>query len=378
MRVVVAPQEFKGSLTSRQAAGAIARGLRRADPTLEVELVPFADGGPGTVEALTTALGGWRETAAVTDPLGRPVEAVWGLLPDGTAVLEMAAASGLHLLRVQEQDPRRACTYGTGQLVRAALHAGCRRLIIGLGGSATNDAGAGMARALGVRFLGPADEPLPPGGAALLRLSRLDASGLDPRLRECQVLAATDVLNPLCGPEGASQVYGPQKGADPAAAEELDRALTHFAEVVERDVGVSVRDAPGAGAAGGLGAALVAFLGAQLRPGAEIVAEATGLAARLERADLAVTGEGRLDRQTAYGKATSVVARLARQAGVPVVALAGGVALGAEPLFDGVYPITPGPLSLEEAMARADELLEEAACRMLRLLETGARWGSRD
>ncbi|OGO50835.1 MAG: glycerate kinase [Chloroflexi bacterium RBG_16_68_14] len=376
MRILVAPQEFKGSLTAKEAAEAIARGLRRALPEAELDLLPLADGGPGTVEVLVEATGGRFFQADAHDPLGRPLRARWGALGgrgEGTAVIEMAAASGLALLRPEEHDPRRASTFGTGELLRAALDAGYRRIIVGVGGSATNDGGAGLAQALGAHLLDARDRGLPPGGAALARLARIDVAGLDPRLREAEIVVVTDVTNPLCGPEGASLVYGPQKGASEAVARELDAALAHYAEVVRRDLGVDVAEVPGAGAAGGLAAALIAFCGAQVRPGFEVVAEAVGLAGRVRRADLVVTGEGRLDRQSAFGKTTAGVARAAREAGKPVVALVGSVEGGpqgevARP-FDAVFALTPDLAPPDEALARAAELLSAAA-------EAAGRWVS--
>ncbi|MGQ9571761.1 MAG: glycerate kinase [Dehalococcoidia bacterium] len=382
MRIVVAPQEFKGSLTAIEAAQAMAEGLRRVLPDASLTLVPMADGGPGTVEAVVAAAkNGRRMTAAVHDALGRPLEAAWGIIDDDTAVVEMAAASGLTLLAESERDPRIASTYGTGELIRAALDAGCRRIIVGMGGSATNDGGAGMAQALGARLLDGAGQDLPPGGAALARLARIDLSGLDSRLGGCQVRAASDVFNPLCGPQGASLVYGPQKGATAEVAQELDAALRHYAQVIERDLGVRVLDLAGAGAAGGLGAGLVAFLGAEIVLGAQLVAEAVGLRQKLDGADLVITGEGRLDVQTGFGKAVWEVARLARECGLPVIAIAGslaedyGSALGEA--FDGAVAITPRAMSVEEAMAQAAELVADAAEGVARLLLVGQRLAGR-
>jgi glycerate kinase len=293
----------------------------------------------------------------------------------------MAAASGLTLLTEDERDPRIASTYGTGELVRAALDAGCRRIIVGIGGSATNDGGAGMAQALGARLLDDAGQDLPPGGAALARLGRIDASGLDPRFGQCRLLAASDVFSPLCGPQGASLVYGPQKGATPSVAQELDAALNHYAQVIERDLGVRVLDLAGAGAAGGLGAALVAFLGAEIVPGAQLVAEAVGLRQKLAGADLALTGEGRLDAQTSFGKAPWEVARLARGCGLPVIAIAGSLAEDWEPAldeaFDAVVTITPRAMSIQEAMAQGAKLVADAAEGVARLLLVGQRLGRR-
>ncbi len=367
MRILVAPQEFKGTLTARLAAEAMAPGLRRALPGVELDLVPLADGGPGTVEALVEATSGRYYESNVHDPLGRPISARWGA--PGTqggatpaAIIEMAAASGLALLRPDELDPARATTFGSGELVQAALDAGYRRLLVGVGGSATNDGGAGLAQALGARLLDAGGLDLAPGGGALARLARIDASGLDSRLRETDVVVLADVTNPLCGPDGASLVYWAQKGATAEAARELDAALAHYAAVARRDLGVDASDAAGAGAAGGLAYGLIVFCGATLRAGFEVVAEAVDLAARLQRSDLVVTGEGRLDRQSGFGKTTAGVARLAREAGKPVVALAGSVEgdEAARP-FDAVFSLTPDLAGADEALARAAELLERAA-----------------
>jgi glycerate kinase len=389
MRIVIAPQEFKGSLTASQAVVAMAEGARRALPGAKLETVPMADGGPGTAEAVVEASDGEIAVATVQDPLGRPVEAQWGIVemqtgaPVRHGVIEMAAAAGLWRLAEEERDPRVTSTYGVGELVLAGLDAGCRRLIIGLGGSATNDSGAGMAAAMGVRFLDAEDHELPPGGAALARLERIDASSLDQRLRKCEVIAATDVTNRLCGPEGASLVYGPQKGAGPEAARELDAALRHYGEIVERDVGVQVLDVPGAGAAGGLGAGVIAFLGARIEPGVEVVARTVRLRERLRGADLVLTGEGRLDGQTGYGKTVAGVARIAREEGVPVIVVVGSLGPGWERVLslgvDGVEPMVPRSGTLEEAMARPAEMVATTAARAVNgWLRIHAIAGARD
>ena len=318
MRIVIAPQEFKGTLTAAEAAMAMAEGVRRAIPDAGVDTVPLSDGGPGLVDAVLSSRGGRLIRTRVRDPLGRPVEAAWALLDDGTAVIEMAAAAGLSLLREDERDPRVATTYGVGEMIGAALDAGARRLIIGAGGSATNDGGAGMASALGVRFLDADGRELPPGGGPLAALDRIDITGMDPRVRQAEVVAATDVRNPLCGLEGASIVYGPQKGASPDVARELDAALSHYAQVVERDPGVSIRDIPGAGAAGGLSAGLIAFLGAEIRSGFDIVAETVRLRERLRGADLLLTGEGRWTGRQPTGRRWRGVAAMARERRVAV------------------------------------------------------------
>ena len=381
MRIVIAPQEFKGSLTAVQAAQAIADGLRRVLPDADLVLVPMADGGPGTVEAVVTAKGGRWQKTTVRGPLGAPVDAAWGMIDDDTAVIEMAAASGLVLVPESRRDPRITSTYGTGQLIGAALTAGVRRIIVGMGGSATNDGGAGVAQALGVRLLDDHGHDLPPGGAALARLARIDASGLDPRVGRARIFAATDVFNPLCGPQGASAVYGSQKGATPEMVRELDAALSHYAAIIERDLGVRVLEVAGAGAAGGLGAGLVAFLGAEIVPGAKLVADAVGLEQRIAGADLVIAGEGRLDAQTGFGKAPWEVARLARQAGVPVIAIAGALREDCGPelldAFDAVATIVPRLRRVppQEAMARGGELLAAVAEQAARLLALGRRLG---
>jgi glycerate kinase len=317
----------------------------------------MADGGPGTTDALLAALGGERRLTTAGDPLMRPVEAAWGVLPGRRAVIECAAASGLLRLRDEELDPRRASSYGTGELIAAALAEDIHELVIGLGGSATNDGGAGMAQALGFRLLDARGRDLPPGGAALAALDYIDATGAFPALKALRCRGATDVTNPLCGPTGASAVYGPQKGADAAAIEVLDRALGRFAAVVRRDLGVDVLDSPGAGAAGGLGAGIIAFLGATLESGARAVGDAAGIERRIAAADLVITGEGRLDGQTAYGKAPQYVARLAQAAGKPVLCLAGSLGPGYEDAaraFTAIEALSDGagPLPSRDEAAR--------------------------
>ena len=372
--VVIAPQEFKGSLTAVESARAIERGAQTILPDAKFDRAPVADGGPGTVQAIVHAANGRTSIARVDGPLGSPVDARWGRIDDGrTAVIEMAAASGLALLRPEELDPRRASTFGTGQLIRHALDAGVERILIGVGGSATNDGGAGMAEALGAVFLDDGSGRLPPGGAALAHLARIDASRLDPRLREVEIRVLCDVQNPLLGPEGASAIYGPQKGADAAAVAELDRALANFADILERDLDARVADVPGAGAAGGLAAGLLAFCGAELQSGFDAVSEAVRLRERIASADLVITGEGRLDSQSSYGKTTAGVASLAAEADVPCIAVAGLV--DGDGILDGLAEVeqaAPEGMSLAEAMARAAELVEAAAARVVRrFLERG-------
>ena len=377
MRILIAPQAFKGSLDAVGVAAAIARGIKRVFPDAECDELPLADGGEGTVRALVRATGGSLRKSRVHDPLGREIEAEWGILGDGrTAVVEMAAASGLPLLAERERDPRRASTRGTGELLLDAAECGAALVVIGIGGSATNDGGAGMARAVGFHFLDAEGKDLPEGGAALARIHRIEGQ-VDPRLVRVSIEVASDVTNPLCGPLGASAVFGPQKGADPKAVAELDAALARFADVVERFIGRASRDVPGAGAAGGLGFGLLAFADAKLRSGAELVMTATKFGDRARAADLIVTGEGRVDEQSAYGKLTGTVVAKARDLRVPVALIAGGTAPGHESLFakglDALEVATQGPASLDEAMSRADDHIAAAAERLARSIELGAR-----
>ncbi|HZU12070.1 MAG TPA: glycerate kinase [Chloroflexota bacterium] len=376
LRIVVAPQSFKGSLEATEVARAIARGVRRVFPGADLDLVPVADGGEGTVRALVGASGGRTVTTRVVGPLERPVTATWGLLGgDRVAVIEMAAASGLPLLGRHERNPARATSFGTGQLILQALDYGVERIIVGIGGSATNDGGAGMAQALGVRFLDGEGRELPRGGAALLRLARIDVSGLDPRLAGVTVEAACDVANPLCGPEGASYVYGPQKGADPDMVRMLDAALHRYAEIIQRDLGKDVAGIPGSGAAGGLGAGLIAFLNATLEPGVDIVFRAIRLADRLRGADVVITGEGRMDQQDLYGKAPLAVAQLADSLGVPSIAIVGSTGRDYHVVYqhgiDAVIGTVNRPMTLDRAIGESSKLVSEAAMRAARLLKVG-------
>lgn len=383
MRVLIAPQAFKGSLPAAEVARAIAAGLPDGS---EADLLPMADGGEGTVEALLAALGGERRTALVEDPLGRPVEAGWAMLPGNVAAIEMAAASGLPLLGDAERDPLRATTYGTGQLIAAALDAGASELIVGIGGSATNDGGAFALEALGARLLDPDGQPLAREAAGLQRLARLELAGLHPRLRDVRLRVMCDVANPLLGPNGATAIYGPQKGVTPALRPQLESALARWAEVVEAhtdrvDRGNDrLRTRPGAGAAGGLGFALLA-IGAEVQPGAEVILDLARFDERVKGAELVITGEGRLDGQSLFGKASVAVARRARKAGVPVLAIAGGLGEGWEDAYgegiDAVQPIAPGPLSLEEMQAQAAELIRQATQRAFRMMALGIQHAPR-
>lgn len=325
MQVLVAPDKFRGTLTAVEAAEAIAAGWRHVRPEDRVDEIPLADGGEGTLDVLVDALGGERRTVTVRGPLGDLTPAEYGLLPRGdqiVGVVEMSRASGLALLADGRRDILRATTYGTGELILAACR-DCTEVLVCIGGSATNDAGAGMAQALGIRLLDRERHDLAPGGAALLGLDAIDPRGLDDAVRRARFVVACDVANPLIGPHGASATYGPQKGASAGDVHLLDRALAHFADVVRRDLGINVRDVPGAGAAGGLGAALIGFLGAELRPGVEVVMEAVGFADTLAGADLVITGEGKLDEQSLHGKVPAGVTARAREAGAQVAILCG-------------------------------------------------------
>ncbi len=377
MRVLIAPDSFKGSLKSPDVAAAMALGVRDACPHAIVTELPVGDGGEGTLEALVAATGGEYLPIEVEGPLGEPLTARLGLLGDGeTVFVEMAEASGLSRLTSEQRDPLRASTYGTGQLIRAALATGRRRMLIGIGGSATNDGGAGMLVALGARLLDVGGVPLPPGGASLENLASVDLTQLAVP-SDMEIIVACDVTNPLTGPQGASAVYGPQKGATPADIERLDRCLARLAEVTAERLGRDWSNAPGAGAAGGLGFALLAFLGGRLERGVELVLEAIRFDDHLRGADLVLTGEGRIDVQTtSFGKTLTGIGARASAAGVPVLALGGG--LGAD-LGDyraagisGVSSIVPRPMGLDEAMASASSLVRDAVRRLIEVFQAGS------
>jgi glycerate kinase len=386
LRVVVAPDSFGGALDSVGVAAAIATGWSKVRPGDEVLRRPMADGGEGTLAAVADALGdgAQRRTAETTDPLGRPISADWLLINDGRdAFIELAAASGLARLSTDERTPQNAglaSTRGTGDLVRAALDAGVERITIGLGGSATTDGGSGLLRALGATFIGDGGD-LPEGGAALARLERIDTSALDPRLADVKLVIASDVTNPLCGPRGAAATYGPQKGADPSTVAALDAALATYGKAIEKATGRLVADLPGAGAAGGTTAGLIGLAHATVRPGVEVVAELVGLAEALETADLVITGEGRADEQTLQGKTATGVATLARPRATPVALLCGALGDRAEALdavmsLAVVQPIVDRPMSLDEAMADTERLLQAGAARLARTIGIGLELGA--
>nr|WP_018962564.1 glycerate kinase [Coprothermobacter platensis] len=374
MNVLIAPDSFKGSLSSKQVCEAVEEGLLKASKeTFVVLKVPIADGGEGTVDAFLSAMGGELVKITVTGPLGDPVSSFYGILPDGTAVIEMAAASGLNLVPPSKRNPLLTTTYGTGELIKHALDRGCMRFIIGIGGSATNDAGAGMLEALGIRFLDKEGKDVPSCGGELYRVESIVMSNMDPRLRSATFTVACDVDNPLCGENGASAVYGPQKGADEEMVTLLDQNLSHFADVVAKTLGKDYRDEPGSGAAGGLGFALKAFFHAEMRRGIDVVMEVTHMDTLAAKSDIIITGEGRTDCQTAkFGKAPSGVANLGKRVGKPVLLISGGLGEGYQELFDqgivAAFSIANGPMSLKEAMENAYSLLVDKAQNIGRLL----------
>lgn len=358
MKIVIAPDSYKESLTAMQVATAIESGFRQVLPDAEYIKLPMADGGEGTVQSLVDATGGQVVSTVVTGPLGEPVAGFYGLLGDGvSAVVEMAAASGLHLVEPDARNPLNTTSYGTGELIKAALKQGAQHIIIGIGGSATNDGGIGMAQALGARFLDSDGNELAFGGGAIANLEQIDLSGLDPQLQQVRLEVACDVDNPLCGPTGASYVFGPQKGATPAMVEQLDYNLAHYASIIERTTGKDVINQAGAGAAGGLGATLLGLLTASLRPGIQIVIEATNLAEVVKDAALVITGEGRIDSQTIHGKTPMGVAQTAKLYDLPVIGIAGSLASDCNVVhqhgIDAVFSVVPGAVDLPSALKQA-------------------------
>lgn len=374
MKIVLAPDSFKESMTAVQAAEAMKRGFAKVFPDAEYVCVPMADGGEGTAQTLVSALSGEWVRLAVQDPLGRPVEARYGVLPGGRAIIEMAEAAGIYRVSADERNPMLTSTFGVGQMVRDAVGRGIRHIILGLGGSATNDGGAGLLQALGFRLLRADGTELPPGGAALADLAAV-LPPADDGLAGCVFEAACDVRHPLCGPEGASAVFGPQKGATPEQVALLDKALAHYADVLAQGGWPDSRQQAGSGAAGGLGFALRTVLGAELKPGIEMVVQTVGLAEALHGADLAVTGEGRMDGQTAFGKVPSGVLAVASQQKIPVVAIAGGLGEGAGSLhalgFRAVFPSVAAPQPLADVLAAGEQNVERTAEQIARLLALG-------
>lgn len=376
MKIVIAPDSFKESLSALEAAHAIEKGFKTVFPNVDYYKMPMADGGEGTVRSLVDATGGLIVEQVVTGPLGEPAQAFFGITGNGkTAVIEMAAASGLHLVPAEQRNPLLTSTRGTGELIRAALDKGVRHLIIGIGGSATNDGGAGMVQALGGRLLDSSGRELGPGGGTLSELHEIDLSGLDARLADIHIEVACDVDNPLTGPRGASAVFGPQKGATPDMVQLLDANLSHFADVAEQALGKTFRNMEGAGAAGGLGAGLIAFLNADLRRGIDIVLSASGFEKTVKDADLVITGEGRIDRQTIYGKTPIGVAKAAKKYGVPVIGIAGSLSDDSDVVYDhgidALFSIVPGAVSLPEAFEFAALNMERTARNVAASMKLG-------
>jgi len=376
VKIVIAPQAYKGSITALGVAIAAEKGILKVFPEAEVLICPVADGGDGTLETLVEGSGGEINETNVTGPIGERLDASWGAMGDGkTAVIEMARSSGLALLSLDERDPLNSTTFGLGEVILQALDRGFRNFIVGIGGSATNDAGAGMAQALGVNLLDEKGKQLPPGGAALDKLSEIDLSGIDSRIRDCDFQIACDVNNPLTGPEGASAVYGPQKGATPDNIKQLDKALGKFSDVVKSQLDRDVENIPGAGAAGGLGAGMIAFLDGQLRAGVDIVLDTVELKTKMEGAKLVITGEGGMDFQTVYNKAPIGVARLASEMDIPCFGISGMLGENYQVVHDygleSALSIVSGPMTLEEASANAATLIENSVEEALRLVRIG-------
>ena len=372
VKIVLAPDSFKGSLSAIEVCAAMRRGVLSAIPDAEVIEIPLADGGEGTLDALLLGANGTRRNVHVRGPLDEPIEASWGFLPDGTAIIELAQASGLNLSPPEKRDALRASTFGTGGLIRAALDFGARRFLVGLGGSATTDGATGLLTALGARFFDERDCVLNPGGGDLTRLARVDLKFLDPRLQKCEFIALCDVTNPLCGANGAAHVFSPQKGAAPQGVEQLDAGLSRLAQITAQTIGRDLQFQSGAGAAGGAGFGLMAFLNARLQPGIETVLEAANFSEKIEGADLILTGEGSLDFQTLGGKTIAGVCRVAKQKGVRVVALGGRVALEGKQLDElgllSAFSICDGPRGLEWCLKNGAALVEWASERVLRLV----------
>jgi len=377
MKVLIAPDSFKDCLEAAEVARYLGEGIHRVMPDAEITSIPVADGGEGFVQTMLSAMGGEKITLNVLDPLMREVKAFYGILPDGTAVIEMAAASGIEHLTREERNPLITTTIGTGQLMQNAMERGCRKIIIGIGGSATNDGGIGMARALGYRFLDKNGNEVPPGGGSLSEIVEIDYSKIDPLVGDTAVWVACDVNNPLTGPQGASAVYGPQKGATPEVVDELDANLAYLAVLIKKYLNVDVMRLPGGGAAGGLGAGLVAFAGGRLQAGFDIVKEQTGLEDAVLKADIVLTGEGKMDGQTKQGKTPWGVAQLAKKHGKPLFAFAGFLGEGYRELYDegftSIFALPNGPATLDACISNAPELLADSAEQVFRVIKYSMR-----
>lgn len=378
MKIVIAPDSYKESLTAMEVATAIEAGFRQVMPNAEYHKLPMADGGEGTVQSLVDATDGTIIEHTVTGPLGEQVKGFYGLMGDGkTAIIEMAAASGLHLVPAEKRNPLLTTSFGTGELIKAVLDQGVEHIIVGIGGSATNDGGLGMAQALGIKMLNAQDNELGYGGGELAQLARIDMSGIDPRLAKIKLEVACDVDNPLCGLKGASHIFGPQKGATPAIVEQLDANLAHYAEIINVQLGQDIKDIPGAGAAGGLGAALLGLFNASLRPGIDIVMDAVNFTDIVSDADLVITGEGRIDSQTIHGKTPIGVARAAKKFHIPVIGIAGCLSDDCDVVYqhgiDAVFSVVPRAMALSDAFAEAAFNVQMTARNVATMLTIGRR-----
>ena len=378
MRVLIATDSFKGSLKSLEVANIIETGIRSVYSIAQFEKIAIADGGEGTVEAMVESLKGEYRYTEVSDPIGNNVRARYGIINGDTAIIEMAEASGLYLVPKDKRNPLITSTYGTGELIRDALSRGCRKILLGIGGSATNDGGMGMAAALGVKFLDKDGEPLAMGGGFLDRLQGIDISSVIPWVDETEFVVACDVNNPLCGERGASRVFGPQKGASPQMVELLDKNLLHYADIIKKDLSIDVLDAPGGGAAGGLGAGLMVFCKAKLMKGMDIVLNTINIDDRIKAADIVITGEGRLDEQTAYGQVPVGVGLRAKKYDKPVFAIVGSIAKGAELVYqqgiDSAVSAITAPMTIDEAIRESPRLIEEASERLFRIISAVAKY----
>ena len=377
MHIVIAPGSFKESMTAFEVAENIRKGIHDADPGISTKMIPLADGGEGTVHALIDSTGGRVIRSTVHDPLMRKIKSFYGILEDHkTAVIEMAAASGIELLEEKEKDPLITSTYGTGELIRSALDMGCTRIIIGIGGSATNDGGAGMMQALGIKFYDHTGKKIrPEGGGSLLMIQSIDLNSLDERLTNVEFIIASDVDNPLLGNNGASFTYGPQKGADSETVQILEKSMEHFANIIEGITKKEIRSLPGAGAAGGLGFGMMIILNASLKPGFEIISEFAGLENSIREANIVITGEGKIDVQTRFGKTPFGVAKIAKKYNIPVLAFTGNLEENTPELYKDIFkvvvPIVNRPMKLETALMKSHTLLRQAAKRVMNLIILG-------
>ncbi|ACB84456.1 glycerate kinase [Natranaerobius thermophilus] len=377
-KVILAPDSYKNCLEAKDVATAMERGVHRYNKNLETIKLPLSDGGEGLIKSLVYATDGELYSQKVTGPLGYEVTACWGLLGDNeTAVIEMAEAAGLQLVTKENLDPKITTTYGTGELIKDALNTGCSKLIIGIGGSATNDGGVGMAQALGIEFFDDKGKPLKYGGQELLKLSEIDLSGMDPKLHDIDIRVACDVTNPLIGPQGASQIFGPQKGGQSKDIELLDNALSHFHDIIEKELNKDVKDIPGSGAAGGMGAGLIAFMGAELKSGIDLVMEVLNFENQIKDADIVITGEGSFDSQTLFGKVPHGVAKKAKKHKIPTFVVAGNIKEDLQEFhhhgITGYFSIIPGPIDEDQAFDRAEELLENTTHQIIRTFYAGKK-----